>query len=124
MRDLTDVRDVVVAYRLLLERASGAGAHQPLIVNVGSGRAVLLSDVVATLIELAGVGVEPRADASLVRVSDVPEVVADVSRIRYSTGWQARISLDQTLADVLAAADDEDRNVSRGAGGRVTGRCA
>jgi GDP-4-dehydro-6-deoxy-D-mannose reductase len=106
-RDLSDVRDVVVAYRLMLELARPDGrAEDSYVVNVGSGRAVILRDVVATLIRLAGGGLQPRTDPSLVRDGEAAEIRADVSLLRGLTGWQPRISLDQTLADVVAATGD------------------
>ena len=102
-RDLSDVRDVVVAYRLLIEHAATAGdPPTPGVVNVGSGRAVLLRDVVATLIRLAGDGLEPRTDPALVRDGDAPEIRADISRLQEVTGWRPRIDLETTLRDILA----------------------
>lgn len=111
-RDLSDVRDVTNAYRLLLEHAAGLGGGSPgLVVNVGSGRSVLLRAVVASLVRLAGGGVEPVTDPALVRLGEAPEIRADIRRIQELTGWQPRIELDQTLADVLAAAS---RDVASG----------
>ena len=104
-RDISDVRDVVVAYRLLLEHAAENDAPGlGLVVNVGSGRAVRLRDVVATLVRQAGGGVEPVTDPSLVHEGGAPEIRADTTLLRAITGWQPRFALDQTLADVLAAA--------------------
>lgn len=104
-RDISDVRDVVVAYRLLLEHAAEhAKVGSGLVVNVGSGRAVCLRDVVAALVRRAGGGVEPVTDPSLVHTGEAPEIRADTTLLRMMTGWQPRIDLDQTLADVLDAA--------------------
>lgn len=104
-RDISDVRDVVVAYRLLIEHAAENEAAGPgLVVNVGSGRAVRLRDVVDALVRKAGGGVEPVMDPSLVHTGAAPEIRADTKLLRATTGWQPRIDLDQTLADVLAAA--------------------
>lgn len=106
-RDLSDVRDVVVAYRLLLEHARGEGCEeQGLVVNVGSGRVLVLRDVVETLIRLAGGGVRPLTDPGLVRDGEAAEIRADITRLRTLTRWQPRIDVDQTLADVLAAVAD------------------
>ena len=55
-RDMTDVRDVVVAYRLLVEAAArgvlGAGCT---VVNVASGQVVSVREVINRLCALAGV---------------------------------------------------------------------
>jgi GDP-4-dehydro-6-deoxy-D-mannose reductase len=104
-RDLTDVRDVVVAYRRLIEVAAArATPGDGLIVNVGSGRCVAMREVVARLAAIAGVVVEPVIEAALVREGEPVEVRADITRITGLTGWLPTIALDTTLRDVLAAA--------------------
>ena len=104
-RDFTDVRDVVRAYRLLLERLvgpDGLGVEPP-VVNVGSGRSVAIREVLETLCRMAGVAPQVRVDPSLLRPDDVADVYADVSLLRQLTGWEPRIPLEQTLADLLAS---------------------
>lgn len=104
-RDMTDVRDVVVAYRRLVEAAGdGTIDADGLVVNVASGRSVVMRDVLSRLATLAGVVVEPAIEAELVRDGEPPEVCADISRIVGLTGWHPTIDLDTTLRDVLAAA--------------------
>jgi GDP-4-dehydro-6-deoxy-D-mannose reductase len=96
-RDLTDVRDVVAAYLLLLERGRIGEAY-----NIGSGQMHTMQTVVERLLALTGVRVEVKQRAGLVRASDPAAVRADASRLRRETGWSPRFSLDQTLADTLA----------------------
>ena len=55
------------------------------------------------LLELAGADLELRADSSLIRPVDVPVLRGDASRLHAATGWEPRISLATTLADVLAS---------------------
>ena len=98
-RDLTDVRDVCRAYRLLLDPGVPAGTY-----NVASGRAVRLSRVVELLVGLAGVPVEVERDETRLRPADVPVLCGDPSKVRAATGWTPEIPLEQTLADALAAA--------------------
>jgi GDP-4-dehydro-6-deoxy-D-mannose reductase len=76
-RDLTDVRDMVAAYILLMERGRGGEAY-----NIGSGQAVSIRTALDRLLALAGLDVEVRQ--------------------RRETGWAPRYTLDQTLADTLA----------------------
>lgn len=95
-RDLTDVRDVVRAYRLLVERGEPGEVY-----NVCSGRAVAVHDVARRLIELSGAALELVVDADLVRPVEVPVMRGDASRIRAATGWEPEIPLDETLAAVL-----------------------
>jgi GDP-4-dehydro-6-deoxy-D-mannose reductase len=97
-RDFTDVRDVVVAYRLLIERG------QPgVLYNVCSGRDVAISEVADQLLELAQADLELIVDPELVRPVDVPVLRGDPSRLHQATGWSATIPLATTLADVLTS---------------------
>lgn len=98
-RDLTDVRDVCRAYRLLLERNVPAGTY-----NVASGRAVRLSKVVELLVGLAGVDVEVERDEARLRPADVPVLCGDPRKLQAATGWKPELPLEQTLADALEAA--------------------
>jgi GDP-4-dehydro-6-deoxy-D-mannose reductase len=95
-RDLTDVRDVVAAYLLLMERGRPGEAY-----NVGSGEATAMQEVVDRLLGLAAVKVEVRRRAELVRPTDQAVVRADASKLRRETGWAPRYTLEQTLADTL-----------------------
>jgi GDP-4-dehydro-6-deoxy-D-mannose reductase len=96
-RDLTDVRDVVAAYRLLMERGRTGEAY-----NVGSGTTHAMQDVLDRLRALSRVQIEVRQKAELVRATETKAVRADASRLRRETGWAPRYTLDQTLGDTLA----------------------
>jgi GDP-4-dehydro-6-deoxy-D-mannose reductase len=98
-RDFSDVRDVVRAYRLLL-----AGGHTGAAVNVASGRAVAISEVLAALIELSGLKVEVVVDPARLRPIDAPAISGDSGRLRSLTGWQPSYDLRHTLRDVWADA--------------------
>ena len=95
-RDFTDVRDVVRAYRLLVERGVPGEVY-----NVCSGQAVAISEVAERLIALAGVDAHIEVDPDRVRDVEMPVLRGDPSRLVAATGWQPRYRLDQTLADVL-----------------------
>lgn len=96
-RDITDVRDVVRAYRDLLERGRPGEVY-----NVCSGEAVSIEEVARRLLALAGLDVEIAVDPARVRPVDLPELRGDASRLHGATGWHPEISLDRTLASVLA----------------------
>ncbi len=103
-RDLTDVRDVAIAYRLLVDHAATlAMPPDGLIVNVASGKSVELREIVATLLRLVGAKIEPVTDPALIRPGEARDIVGDPRRLTALTGWSPQISLDQTLRDVLAA---------------------
>jgi GDP-4-dehydro-6-deoxy-D-mannose reductase len=103
-RDMLDVRDVVVAYRLLME-AARAGNLPPggTVVNVCSGSAVSIRQIVRLMCEVAGIEPRLRVESSLVRKDDALEVRGDSSRIAKLVGWMPAIPLSQTIADVWAS---------------------
>jgi GDP-4-dehydro-6-deoxy-D-mannose reductase len=98
-RDITDVRDVVRAYRLLVERGRPGEVY-----NVCSGRDVSVEELVRRLLALAGADLELLTDPALSRPVDVPVLVGDASRLRAATGWEPAVPLDDTLAAVLEEA--------------------
>ena len=95
-RDFTDVRDVAGAYLALL-RAGRTGE----VYNIGSGRETRVGDVLAMLIEIAGIEVEPSTDPRMLRADEQRRVVADVAKIEKHTGWRANIPMHRTLTDTL-----------------------
>lgn len=97
-RDLTDVRDIVRAYRLL------ATAGQPgATYNVCSGRDLAVGEVLDRLLALTGAEMTAEADPALVRAVEVPVLRGDPSMLRAATGWAPAIPLDDTLRAVLAS---------------------
>lgn len=96
-RDLTDVRDVVRAYRLLLERGEPGETY-----NVCSGEDVVIGDLAQRLIALSGAPLELSTGSVGLRPVDVPVLRGDAGRLRAATGWSPDIPLDDTLRDVLA----------------------
>ena len=95
-RDFTDVRDVVVAYRLLVEKGAAGEVY-----NVASGVDVSIAEIAESLLTLAGADLEFVEDPALIRPVDVPVLRGDAGRLREATGWSPRIPLEATLADVL-----------------------
>jgi GDP-4-dehydro-6-deoxy-D-mannose reductase len=93
------VRDVVRAYRLLVERAQPGAAY-----NVCSGDDVPVGELAERLVAMAAGRMRLVVDPALQRPVDNPVLRGDNRRIRAETGWEPTISLDQTLADVLADA--------------------
>ena len=95
-RDLTDVRDIVRAYWLALEKGEPGDVY-----NIGSGRAVTMREMLDTLLGLSRTKVEVRVDPERLRPSDVPILLADPSKFRARTGWTPEIPLEKTFADLL-----------------------
>jgi GDP-4-dehydro-6-deoxy-D-mannose reductase len=96
-RDFVDVRDAVRAYVLLAENPDAYGQT----FNVGSGRPTAIGELLERMITLSGVNVRVETDPSRWRDIDVPEMVADISALRRVAGWFPRVSLDQSLTDMI-----------------------
>lgn len=109
-RDLTDVRDVVVAYRLLLEALASGDIATGGIYNIASGRSVAIREVLRRL--AAAIGVEPMivVDPALVRAGDAPDIRGDATAIARAVGWRPVIDLDATFADIVADAVSATRS--------------
>lgn len=88
--DLTDVRDVVRAYRLL---ALHGGRGQ--VYNVGSGMARRSGDLFELLRQVAA-STRPVVELCPGFKQDP---IADIGRLTKQTGWQPRIGLEQTVRD-------------------------
>jgi GDP-4-dehydro-6-deoxy-D-mannose reductase len=100
-RDLTDVRDVVRAYRMLLELATSDPLDGgPLVVNVCSGESVTIRWVAEELCRLAEIEPKLAVDPALVRQSDPPDIRGDYSLLNRLTSWRPAIPVAQTLRDI------------------------
>ena len=95
-RDFSDVRDVVRAYHLALEHGP-VGAP----VNVASGKAWMIRDILAILLQFSHVPIEIRPDPDRLRPSDVPLMLGDFTRLKQQTGWQPEIPFEETLLSAL-----------------------
>lgn len=95
-RDFTDVRDIVDAYlELLLKGESGE------VYNIGSGEERKMSDILAALVDIAGISANITIDAGRFRLADQRRVVCDASKLKQQTGWQLRRQLNETLNETL-----------------------
>ena len=95
-RDFTDVRDVVRAYRLLVE--SGEPGE---VYNVCSGHDVTVQALADELLAMAKRPLRFEADPDLLRPVDVPVLRGDHQRLTAATGWRPEIPLSATLTDLL-----------------------
>jgi GDP-4-dehydro-6-deoxy-D-mannose reductase len=103
-RDFSDVRDVVRAYRLLLESldADRVRSARP-VFNVASERAVTIRSIIETFARLADWPVMAITDPALVRPDDPPVIRGDASALRELTGWTPDYPLETTLTDLFTS---------------------
>ncbi len=96
-RDFLDVRDVCAGYAACLAAELPAGT----ILNLASGVARRVGDVLAELIAAAGITAEVRTAADRLRAADIPRAVGDAGSARRLLGWSPVIPWSQTVQDVL-----------------------
>ncbi len=95
-RDFLDVRDVMRAYHLALQKG-----RQGEVYNIASGKARSIQSILDMLVSYGGRDVRIERDDSLYRPADVMEVRGNATRLRRSTGWRPLISFETTLHDIL-----------------------
>lgn len=98
-RDFSDVRDVVDAYVSLLHANTTSR-----IVNICSGNATPLRDVLSMMNALAGYDIEVRVNPAFVRSSEIPVLRGSRALIGQLAGWQPKRGLDETLKWMLGKA--------------------
>lgn len=95
-RDFTDIRDVVGAYRALLDRAANGETY-----NICSGREYVLRDLVARLADIAGVEIDLVTDPARLRPGEQTRMLGSAEKIEQATGWAAATPMETTLRDVV-----------------------
>lgn len=93
-RSFTDVRDVVRAYRLLVEKGVSGRSY-----NIDSGRLESIGQILETLCNCAGVKPEIVVDPARYRPTD-HQPMLDCSRLKTDTGWEPAIRLEESLRDI------------------------
>ncbi len=95
-RDFSDVRDVVKAYFLLLEKGKRGETY-----NVCSEKGVSLKQIIELLLSNSSPEIAVEADPKKFRKADIPILVGSSQKIRRDTGWKPEIPLEKTLLDLL-----------------------
>ncbi len=95
-RDFTDVRDMVRAYVLVMERGVPGEVY-----NVASGQTYSIRHLLDSLLHHSTHSISVQADPTRLMPVDIPVIRGDASRLRVATGWQPAIPFDITARDVL-----------------------
>lgn len=97
IRDFSDVRDIVRAYVLAVEKCEPGEVY-----NISSGVGRKIEDVLGLLLSLSKIkGIKVKQDPSRMRPSDVPILVGDSTKFRKATGWKPQIPFEKTMEDLL-----------------------
>ena len=95
-RDWSDVRDIVRAYWLALERCLPGEVY-----NIGSEVARSVGEMLEMLLGMSKCQIEVKQDLSRFRPSDVKVLWADATKFKSATGWEPSIPFEKTLRDLL-----------------------
>lgn len=95
-RDFSDIRDIVKAYYLSLERGEAGEVY-----NLGNDSAYSIREVLDILLSYSKIKVSIKEDPERMRPSDVPLLVCDSTKFRKKTGWKPEIPFEKTLEDLL-----------------------
>lgn len=95
-RDFTDVRDIVKAYYLLMEKGVPGEVY-----NIGSGISRSVKEILDILLVLSTSKISIKNDPSKLRPGDTPDIVCDFTKLRDLTGWKPEIPIRQTLQNTL-----------------------
>ena len=96
VRDFTDVRDMVRAYWLAVEKAKPGEVY-----NIASGKGWSIQQLLDMLLDASSSSITVEEDPARLRPSDVPTLIGDASRFREATGWKPEIAFEQTVKDLL-----------------------
>jgi len=94
-RDFSDVRDVVRAYKMLIESDTRE------IYNVCSGRTYSIKVILEMLLNMSKSNIKVTVDKSKFRPIDTPVILGDNSKIKKDLGWEPKYKFEQTLEDLL-----------------------
>lgn len=95
-RDFTDVRDVVKAYRLILEKGISEEVY-----NIGSGKTISIQKLLELLIENCKCSVDIKIDLEKLRVIETPRIQCDNSKLKTEIGWSQQIPIEDSLKDIF-----------------------
>ncbi len=95
-RDISDVRDIVRGYRLLMKKGKAGEAY-----NICSGKGFSIKSLVRILICLSGSKIRVKTDERRNRPAEIPVLRGDNSKIKRTTGWKPKIPIENTLRDAL-----------------------
>ena len=95
-RDFSDVRDIVKAYVMAVEKAKSGE-----IYNICSGKGFMLKEALDILAGMSDADIKVRQDKNKLRKNEIPVLIGDNTKFCKATGWKPKISFEQTLKDLL-----------------------
>jgi GDP-4-dehydro-6-deoxy-D-mannose reductase len=96
MRDFTDVRDIVRAYWLSVNKCKYGDVY-----NICSGKGIKIKDMLNTLLSMSTSDIKVKQDYTRMRPSDVEILMGDCAKFTECTEWKQEISFEKTMKDLL-----------------------
>ena len=96
-RAIMDQRDLVNALILLSEKGKAGEVY-----NISSEHIYQMRDIVKLIEEQIGHKFEIEVDKALMRPTDEKIIVGDITKLKRDTDWKQKISMKQTVTDMLA----------------------
>jgi GDP-4-dehydro-6-deoxy-D-mannose reductase len=96
IRDFLDVRDVVKAYHLLLEKGISGELY-----NICSGTGRSLKDILDMFSDLLDIQITVEIDKERIRPGDNNIIIGDNSKIKEQIGWQPEKPFIESLRDII-----------------------
>jgi len=95
-RDFTNVKDMVNAYILAIEKGKDGEVY-----NIGSGVSYKILDILNKLVSMSATHIKIEKDEALLRPNDNPDLICDASKFMKLTGWGPQIPIETTLKETL-----------------------
>ena len=95
-REFTDVRDMVRAYFLALEKGKVGSVY-----NIGVGKPIKIAQILKILLSFSKVNIKVVRDKKLYRPLDIVKIYCNSSKFRKECGWRPKINIKKTLSDTI-----------------------
>ncbi|RME54113.1 NAD-dependent epimerase/dehydratase family protein [Candidatus Woesearchaeota archaeon] len=96
-RAITDVRDVINAIWLLVEKGKVGETY-----NICAPNAYSIREILNKVLAITGINPQIRQDPSLLRPADEKIIIGDTTKLRQHTGWEPKYDIDTTLKDMVS----------------------
>ena len=95
-RDFLDVRDVVRAYILAVEKCKAGDVY-----NIASGKGIKIKDILTKLLSLTDVKIKVKVDKGILRRGETSIRIGNSGKFRRLTSWRPEITINKSLQDIL-----------------------
>ncbi len=97
IRDYTDVRDIVRAYYIAVQKCEPGEVY-----NIATGKGWKIKDVLDLLLKKSKKKIKISPDPTRMRPSDVEVLIGDATKFKKQTGWKPQIPFEKTMEDLLS----------------------